>query len=222
MSCAVLSALLSVMPAARAGSYGSPAYSGGTVTTVTTGGTSADTADSAFNFDSPGAHGYKSMDCHGQITATFPWAASYAGEPVPQSVIVTKTASASCDGITYSYSSYGSPTAACADGLGDQGAINSTYIPFNDKMEKSGSAGATKYEATSGASSLAVTCTPTASASSPNGTGYARVSFTAAVSPVTIQITGTTVDSNGNDNILIGQHCGASLAGIPGSCTVSN
>jgi len=64
--------------------------------------------------------------------------------------------------------------------------------------------------------------TPTASSTPGLGqTGSVSVSYSASASPVLLNLTGAKQDSSGNWNILVGQHCTASLSGIPSSCTVS-
>jgi len=78
--------------------------------------------------------------------------------------------------------------------------------------------------------SFTVQDTPSASSSPGQGkTGGVSISYSASASPVTINLTGAIQDSSGNWNILVGQGCSASLAGIPNNytyttedCTVSN
>jgi hypothetical protein len=52
------------------------------------------------------------------------------------------------------------------------------------------------------------------SATDPSGIASADVVI--AAYPITINLTGTTPDSSGNLNILVGQGCGASISGLPG------
>ena len=78
----------------------------------------------------------------------------------------------------------------------------------------------TRYTMKSGASSIPLTCSPSAQATALNE--VLSLSYTATVSPVTISLGGTTPDTSGNQDILVGQQCTASLVGIPASCTVSN
>ena len=44
---------------------------------------------------------------------------------------------------------------------------------------------------------------------------YAFVGYTASINYVTIALTGTTPDSAGNQDILVGQQCSASISGLP-------
>jgi len=55
-----------------------------------------------------------------------------------------------------------------------------------------------------------------------SGQGGVFLSYKTAATPITLNLTGTTKDSSGQPHILIGQHCSASLNGIPAGCTVSN
>ena len=70
--------------------------------------------------------------------------------------------------------------------------------------------------------SFSVTCTPSATFGGTNGsaydafiTGQVNVTYSALTYPLTISLSGTTKDSSGNLNILVGQGCTASLVGIP-------
>jgi len=58
--------------------------------------------------------------------------------------------------------------------------------------------------------------TPSASSTPGLGqTGNVDVSYSASASPVTISLPGTTADSDHSLNILVGQHCTASITGLP-------
>lgn len=70
-----------------------------------------------------------------------------------------------------------------------------------------------------------MTCGPSAQAggdADPGGVyGSAGVSYKAAASPVILGLSGTTKDASSGDNILIGQHCTASLTGIPSASGIT-
>ena len=57
---------------------------------------------------------------------------------------------------------------------------------------------------------------PGATATGTSGYGGVTVSYTATLTPVTISLTGTTLDASGNANILVGQGCSANITGLPG------
>ena len=69
---------------------------------------------------------------------------------------------------------------------------------------------------------VSVSCTPTSvyNIKCGPGVGYyaagaANAAYKATALPITINLTGTTPDSSGNQNILVGQGCTASVSGIP-------
>ena len=149
------------------------------------------------------------INCKGAIKTTFTWNPGPNNDPAPaaNSVIVVEQV----------YASWGGNSGGSASG-----DISGTTTGGSGGQTYTG----TRYSV-QGGSSFSVTCTPTASASSTapaNGSAgaFANVGYTAAVSPVTLSLQGATLDSSHNYDILVGQHCTASLVGIPSGCTVSN
>jgi len=147
------------------------------------------------------------LNCTGAITATFTWNGGPNNDPAPgaNSVIVVEQVNASWGAQS------GSVGSDISGGTTTGSSASQTYT-------------ATRYSV-QGGSSFSVTCTPTASASStaPPGAAsgaYANVGYTATAYPATINLVGTTRDSSGNLNILIGQGCTGSLTAGP--ATLSN
>lgn len=80
----------------------------------------------------------------------------------------------------------------------------------------------TKYSAATSGSGSTTTCSPNFVLSGTTGVNYdsyeycgLTYTYAAIAYPVTINLQGTTKDSSGNLNILVGQRCTASLVGIP-------
>lgn len=209
--------LLLTLPGAQAGTYvwsdstgQSPTYSGGQIsstdgpnlplqgrTTPYSGGVNGATYGGGDVAYGPPGYGL-SVNATGQITATFTWKPAFVGDPAPASAIVEE------DG-TASYSTNGSATGNCNDGVGDT-SPSGTYASLSG----------TKYLVQNNpGNSFSVMVSPSATASagaSPNGSyGSASVTFKAVATPVTITLQGTTKDSSQQDNILVGQGCTASL-----------
>lgn len=165
-------------------------------------------------------------DCEGTITTTFTHTPatgmSDTTDPPPASVIVAETASAEADAYT---TPAGDVSASCDDGIGQTGTLDEWQdIEGGQDVGTNGEASCsgTRYRVVTGATPLVLTCSPDASASSSDGyPAHTNVFYVAGVYPVTIQLGGTTLDSNGVDNILIGQLCSATLSGIPSGCTVT-
>ena len=159
-------------------------------------------------YSPPGSGAGPNVTCSGEITATCTWKPTAANEPPPDSVIVEE------DGDAW-YGTYPDYSGTCDDGLGDLPVYGSS----------SGSSSGTRYTVKSNpGASFTLTCSPSSTATTTQDGAYASasVSYKATISPVTINLAGTTPDSSGNLNILVGQHCTASLVGIPSGCTVSN
>ena len=239
-----LSALLAAPPA-HAGSYiwtgtdpttgktiYSPAYSGGTtsqdsVTTNTYITGQPDTLDTrpspptyggiANVLYYPAANGSATSSTDsgsGAISAKFTWQPASTGDLPPSAVIIQENCSVK---MGWSYSSGATLTGSDSTGFGQSGTV-------------SGSTGSsvviagTNYSGASPAGDGSVSapaCSPSASQSGNTGTsgggGQAsfQITYSATVTPVTISLTGTTQDSSGNLNILVGQKCIAGINGIP-------
>jgi len=198
--------------------YGPPIYSGGTTTVTTSPPSPTQTSTTPYganaSTNAPGAWGggaftyiqggggSGSVTCAGQITANFTWNPGPNNAPAPasSSVIVVETANAAWSG---------------PGSTGSCGIANPT-TPASQPPNETG----TRYT-TNGGGTISVNCTPTASMSGYSPQPYqvlggsAYVGYVASVSPVTINLVGTTPDSSGNMNILVGQGCTASLVGIP-------
>ncbi len=147
------------------------------------------------------------MKASGEIKTVFTWqpnsAQTQASDPPPAWVLVQETSSAACLGFdTPSHPSSGS----CDDGLGDSQSksVMDRHFPISCTR--------TRYRAVPGRQTVSLTCSPSAQATGASGV---MVLYNAAVFPITINLTGTTPDSSGNQNILVGQRCNASVSGIP-------
>lgn len=211
--------LLMLCPRPARAQYGAVAgYTGGTATSGTT--------TRPYTYDYPGgiyvyggglsasAGSGDTASCTGGITATFTWVSSTL--PPPSSVIIEQSAEAWARGSTVN--DVYTPPASCS--------VNNPYSSPGSSSSP-GTLVGTQYSAKSNpGTSFSVTCSGLSSSATPQASSdgsfvFASVSYSAAAFPITISLPGTTRDSDGNDNILIGQFCTALLAGIPSSCTVS-
>ena len=198
---------LSATPAARAGSYIFGGYSGGTVTYTISGnpnspftnnyGTSGGSyAGSHYGVYTPG----DTVKCQGAITTTFQWQPDYPGEPLPQSVITQEKCSAG----------YGGASGTADDGLGDA-PVSQPY---------SGQSSGTRYKVVTGQATITLTCSPSATVTANGQSCGAGLTYSAAVSPVTVTLNGSLADSSHQLNILAGQGCQGILNAGP--VTLSN
>jgi len=196
------------------GAYSGPAYSSPGNCTITTPGDPQSPHVYPYALTSSGFGGgnaYSGLSngttsvCTGKITATFTWQPAYAGQPPPQNVIVYESASASYGGTILP-----KPAGTCADGLGD------ALVPNTSGATSSG----THYTVIAGVPTITRTVTPSANVNCNGGYSGASVSYSAAVYPVTLSLSGTTKDSSHQDNILIGQGCNGSL--LAAGFTLSN
>ncbi len=218
----------------------SPAYSGGTTseTSATTNTHVSGQPDTLDTRPSPPNYvGISNVFCYpasngsatsstdsasGPLNATFTWQPAFAGEPAPSAVIIQENCSVT---MAWSYSGGATLTGSDSTGFGQSGSISGST---GNNVTISG----TSYSGASGGSSVsAPACSASASQSGSSGTaGGAQASFTvtynATATPVTISLSGTLVNSNtgqpvldssGNQQILIGQPCTATLVGIPTS-----
>ena len=222
-------------PPAHAGSYTGVRTSGTTPATITPASaasfsTPQDAAASATV--SPGGENGPGSSCTvlvkpGTTTDAFTWVPASgqtaATDPPPSCVLVQQY----CSALWYTVNQQGAATATgTADpGLSGTTPTTSTYGRNGPSQSKS----AILWSQQSG-SPFSVSCTPSASftgtvAAGALGSvkGEASVgSMITNVYPITLNLSGTTPDSSGNLNILVGQDCTASLNGIPSGCTVSN
>ena len=231
-------------PSAHAGTYvwqatdpsgnptQSPTFTGGLIT-YANGSPSRPYATSSTGFDVPGPP-FNVTKASGTVQVAYTWQASGSGDLPPQAVIVTETRSAS-----WSYFNTAPPSAAsCSDGLSGASNAEVDHVVANPPSSPPG-AGYSTYSGSSSGTWYSVQ-TPDSSGKvgfSVSGLqsnvtfapidptqnwAYAVLDDQITVSPVTITLSGTTKDSSGNFNILVGQGCTASLSGIPSNCTVSN
>ena len=167
----------------------SPTYSGGAATYYG--------SSHPYGFSNGTYSGSGPGTCGGQIKALFTWKPDYPGDLPPTQVITVQTSTAALGG--------GSPTGGlCADGLGDP--------------QIGGMSTGTKYAVANSSSTVAVSCTPTASIGS--GSSYCYVIYTATVYPVTVNLNGALADGNHLLNMLVGQQCEGILNAGP--CVLSN
>ena len=152
-------------------------------------------------YSPPGSGAGPNVTCSGEITATCTWKPTAANEPPPDSVIVEE------DGDAW-YGTYPDYSGTCDDGLGDLPVYGSS----------SGSSSGTRYTVKSNpGASFTLTCSPSSTATTTQDGAYASasVSYKATISPVYVTLQGTTKDTGGSDNILIGQGCVGTLSAGP-------
>lgn len=221
---------LCVLPAsAQSGSYGPPTYSGSG--TYDPGG-GPPTGPPVRSFStSGGVSGYgglasgggnSTLYASGGITPSFTWTGI---APVPQNVIVAQTCVAS-----WSSSYCGTAVSGtCDNGLkGPQSSTGPTFYAQHgwDATEACGNDSSGNslvvYSVVAGASTLSLATVPV-KASITGGTSAgpmaASVSYTAAVTPVTISLGGTYDPVHGDYHVLTGQQITATLSGIVGKVT---
>lgn len=149
----------------------------------------------------------------GDLGATYTWSdPNNPTDPAPSCVVVqTSTAQWSCSHVS------SKPSAACADGLSDPEL--DSYAGGVYQGICAGALYTIKFPDASGVIGLSLKGAYSRLA---NKNGASSVRWAVDLYPVTINLTGTKKDSSGNQNILVGQRCTASLSGIPSGCTVSN
>ncbi len=233
--------LLSLATLAHAGTYvwkitdpdptkstQSPTYSGGNFHCTFGGGVSYNErygqrgllgADGYGNGNNEGDY----ADCSGMITTTYTWHAgpgqTVATDPLPLYVIVMEK----CHVRAYGPSATAAPVVGiCDTGLGVSSALAQSKLPSGVTF---GSAEwtTTRYTVATGGQTVTLTCTPRAQCSTPSA--YASLLYTPAITPITVRLDGTTKDTAGSDNILVGQGCTAyiQVRSLPsGTITFSN
>ena len=216
-------------PAARAGTYSTPTYSGGQGETTYTNPPETSSAPDAPNSDAewgcigggsassyaPSPASSLTVSATGTITATFTWQPAYPGEPAPASVILQQHCLASWSG---NLSGTATVTGDCDNGLG--GPVVSHW--------EEGSCESVKYmvQAPEADGSVTVTCLPSAHLSGDTGSegetgGIVRVSYSATITPVTINLTG----QNSTNQALTGQQITATLStpnGLPSGTKITS
>ncbi len=145
------------------------------------------------------------LNCSGAITTLWTWqpapGQTAASDPAPASVVVQETCTAKVRGTNGTTDPV---TGVCDTGVGVSCPLTLTQIW--SAAECTG----TRYRVVSGGPTVRVTCSPQAQCSGLSDSVHVR--YTPAIFPVTISLTGTTKDSSGNQNILIGQGCTGSLS----------
>lgn len=140
--------------------------------------------------------------CSGAITATFTWKPdpSNPNEPPPASVVVKQ------DCTLLTYLSPGATT-SYSTGLGHSG--NGSGYPDDVLYTVQSNPGQ--------AFSITPACSPSLTVTTPatSNVSGGTVQYSATAYPVTVDLGGTTKDSSGADNILIGQGCTASMSAGP-------
>ena len=200
--------LASINPATPSGS--TTAYYPSASTPPTYGATLSDLGSR----DAQGNYAPMLLTGKGDITAKFTWQPAYPGEPAPANVIVQQHCVTGWGGYL---GGTVPPTCSGGNGLGLSSKATSANLDTTQyKMQSPVADG-----------SVSLTCSPSVSMSGDPPSGSSSlitfgISYSATVTPVTINLGGTTTDSSGNQHILIGQQCQATLSGIPAGCTASN
>ncbi len=162
-----------------------------------------------------GGGGPGACTCSGEITATFIWAGG-SNTPKPDGLIIEQTGYAYWQGENVPIQ----PQGACDDGLSDpeldhQQVVQSPWLYLTIGVSQG-----THYSTqTPSGDNITLTSTPTANINA-TGASSASVYYTASVLPVYIQLAGVT-DVNGQDEILSGQLCNATLQ-LPGGFKCSS
>ena len=209
MACLMLAA-----PDAFAGSYSAPTYTGGALSPSN--GTTPVSYFLSQGTDTSGPA--QPGTCDGPITVLCQWQPA-AGEAAPQSAISVETAHA-----LWAAAGTSKPNGSCTNGLGslDPEVANPVVQWTPTSYKYGGSSGGTRYmkQTPNGQGDVTFSVTPQAtSPSSMYGDSQlgAHVDYSVSVTPVTINLNGTTPDTNGDGgmNILVGQQCKVGLSGIP-------
>ncbi len=222
----LLASLLLAAPDAHAGSY-TVTYGGGTVAVTAGNGTVPSPAFStghdyyggtSTTIWGSGDHSTPSggvvVDKSPSLTAALAWVPASgqtaATDPPPTAAILYQYCDASASLNSQEGGGAGSGTASC-------GLPNAVNTPTATAMESV----ATSYSAASVSAGGAITVSPCAATATFTGSvgmsyrdyaaGGAGVTYDVEALPVTMRLDGTTPDSSGNLNILVGQQCTATL-----------
>ena len=195
--------VLLLCPVARAGSY-SLTYSGGSFT-YDNGGSPVPYRYSPDGSYGPGGYPGSIADCSGEITATFTWEPDphLPSDPAPTAVIAVQTGNA-----YFGTSGATKGSAFCADGLNH--AEQDTVMGTGQNASWRGVSSGTVYsaQATDASGGVVIKCSPRSN----RGTGgECSLNYSVRVYPVTINLTGTTPDSNSGLNVLTGGQVTATL-----------
>ncbi len=223
-ACLLTACLLLLPPPARAGTYvwtqtdgsgnvtHSPTYSGGKFVCSFLSEDYRPLGNPATAYGNPDDKGGQ-VDCSGEIDTVYTWqpapGQTMTTDPPPASVVVQEDCTAKTNG---SSGSSVPVTGVCDTGLGvslPPSQLQGATIPLGIQCS------ATRYKVMAGGPTVKLACSPRAQCSGL----YAQceVRYTPAIFPVTVSLGGTTKDSSGNQNILIGQRCQGSLSAGPAS-----
>lgn len=212
-------ALLFAPLAARAGYYDGPVYTSADGKVVTTssyysgfterylqsGGSFGGSNQSPSCGDALGNPTNSTITCSGSITATFTW--NNGGDPndkPPQSAVVTENCQTYWTGPNYQNVYY---SGSCTNPLGGSPTAGPSGVGQTWDF--------IKYRVVSNpGASFTVSCSPSVNASAGGTVGYvsAGVTYSASLSPVTIDLQGVTLDANNrNPQVLTGQQVDATL-----------
>ncbi len=243
----LMACLALAVPDAHAGTYNwqttnpntgqitarSPTYSGGSDSVVPAADGTAPPPMTSYNgpgwivapsgssqADAQGRATTVTLKAQGPLNAKFIWQPAYSGEPAPTAVIIYQDSIA---GLTNNRYGYFDASSTCTDGLGGSATFPTSSNVRTESFRYVGATPVPDGSVSDPGVSPAASCTVS------SGAGYgsyaavaASVGYVATAYPVTINLNGATKDSSGNYNILVGQGCTASLAGIPSGCTVSS
>ena len=227
-------ALLLLPHAARAGTYAAT-FTGGTVTVAPSAGNVATPFTTNLVYQNVVLPGYSGVagisvtpDAQGHatsatatvsgqtspLTAKFTWQPAQGQtlltDPAPTAAIVLQDCGASCQSLR----AYGPITFSGNDGLG--GSVSRAADASTHSVQ---------YVAgtVAGDNSVSVSCSPDAVYTLNSGTavgtlssGNTLVTYNPTITPVYLNLGGTTLDPSKQDNILIGQGCTANISGLPG------
>lgn len=190
----------------------------------------------AWTVGSDGGGGGSSTDINGDsegtVTATLTWipatGQTMQSDPPPSQVSIIEYGYAWENSLWSNVGPLPGPSGTADDGLGDaEVASGNGFVSqgYHALAPQDGSSGVITV-----VSPMLKAINPGSTWQSyPNYPGYHYWDWTGgectasfSVFPVNINLAGAAPDSSGNLNILVGQHCSASLVGIPSSCTVSS
>ena len=208
-----LAALMAAAPAARAQSGYTVTFSGGSENGTLGNENGFSTSGNTYTGQSYTDSQYSPLPntCSGALTAHLAYQPS---GPAPSAVIVRQDSTA-----TWSAQFLGA--GSCDDGQGNQ--VTTLYGGPGTGSNQGGTSASTTYKVENSPGSVFTeTISPAATVTSAedpwgfvDGFTAAEVSYTVTPYPVTLNLGGTTPDGNGNQDILIGQHCTASIVGLP-------
>ena len=148
----------------------------------------------------------------GTIRTVYTWQPSYAGEPAPP-VVIEQTCEAN-----YLCQTASAPADPCSNGLGDP------LVDLTRGDTYQGRSSGTHYRVVSPDAAGTVTVDLVGAQAHAPASSFTDCSvwYTINAYPITVNLTGTTPDSGGGENILVGQRCSASLVCNAPGVTFSN